>query len=59
MLLFVALDPPSLQMSLQELEASGILWITVRKAAIAHGGRGVGAAITEYKRKCTEPPHAS
>ena len=52
MLLFVAMDATEVKRVLDELDASGMLWIVVRHAAIAHGGEKARAAIAEYRRVC-------
>ena len=38
--------------SLRELEGTAMLWLSIRRTWIAHGGQGVQAAVAEYGRTC-------
>ena len=50
--LFVPLDPAEADASLQALQDSGTLWLSVRRTWIAHGGHRVQDAVAHYVRTC-------
>lgn len=53
-LLFVPLAQLELEACLRELRANGVLWIALRSAGVAHGGKDVESAIADYQRTCAE-----
>jgi hypothetical protein len=53
-LLLVKLDATEVEACLAELREQGVLWLGIRNAWLAHGGRGVDAAVAQYGRECTQ-----
>ena len=53
-LLLVKLDATDIEACLAELREHGVLWLGMRNAWLAHGGRGVDAAVAQYGRECAQ-----
>jgi hypothetical protein len=51
-LFFVPIDDTEMSSVLQELSDTGTLWLEVRHTWIAHGGRGLPAALASYRSTC-------
>jgi hypothetical protein len=51
-LFFVPIDDAEMKSVLRELGDTGTLWLEVRHTWIAHGGRGLVAALASYRRAC-------
>ena len=51
-LFFVPIDDVEMQSVLRELGDTGTLWLEVRHTWIAHGGRGLVAALASYSKAC-------
>jgi hypothetical protein len=51
-LFFVPIDDVEMQSVLRELSDTGTLWLEVRHTWIAHGGRGLMAALASYSKAC-------
>jgi hypothetical protein len=52
-LFFIPLDAAATGSVLQELRDSGMLWLKVQHTWIAHGGRGLAAALASYSQTCS------
>jgi hypothetical protein len=51
-LFFVPIDDTEMSSVLKELGDTGTLWLEVRHTWIAHGGRGLLAALASYRTAC-------
>jgi hypothetical protein len=51
-LFFVKLDRAEMGSILRELSDTGTLWLKVRHTWIAHGGKGLVAALANYSQTC-------
>jgi hypothetical protein len=51
-LFFVPIDDTEMSSVLKELGETGTLWLEVRHTWIAHGGRGLLAALASYRTAC-------
>ncbi|MDR3535125.1 MAG: hypothetical protein P4L71_01370 [Acetobacteraceae bacterium] len=50
--LFVPLSDASVELSLQELQDAGRLWVMLKHTWVAHDGQGIAAALADYRRTC-------